>query len=410
MSGNGTHGGQGKHMARIRSILPLLVVAGVLATGAASFLVRAQAATGATRPCAPGKESSPECNKALGEVVQKAVIGLLEAENARKVDAYRLAMAASLARRDTADALLAASAYARMVENRDGVGAKQVAVPAELASQALLARALERAPDDAKILAAATWGNCVDAAAACPGDAARARLQQLEPDNALGWLLEFIREDARGHKAQARAALARAARAPTFRDYVDPVFASMLREALADPTVITLTPAELLDGRKQGIAPAQAQRLAKFIDSTDAYGEYTPVGAALRDACDPSAAARDDAALRADCRALLERMDASGSGIGTRMRVRFLLARLATGPDDKARLQARRREINWLFEVGHWFDHVDGGGYGAAMDTDIADILAGVDQFERLQHYAAARGLAMPPDYRDRVDKREGGK
>jgi hypothetical protein len=315
-------------------------------------------------------------------------------EGMRHLDGYRVALATSLARQDTPDGLLAAATAVTLVELESPLP-QPVGVPAALASSALLARATTLAPGDARIAyAAAKLDACKDAAP-CPADAALAHLLEIDGDNAAAWLAQFERATARNDAATARLALARAARAPALRDYVDALEQAVLREWLADATSLPVDPASV----KTALTPMQYGRWFKLTEVSTALLGATAANHPLTRACDPQGAARDDPALRADCRAIAAKMDTAAAGLFTQSQGRFLRARLADDPAGRARLQARARELKWLLHEGRWpvGDDVD----LARMEEELQLRQAGVGDVERRRRIAAARGLAFSPDWRE---------
>ena len=333
---------------------------------------------------------------------EKALVEAGRAENTRRLDRHALGMAAGLAARDTPMALVTAASFANDVESRTAPGAGEVPVPPELASQALLGRALALAPDDPQVLAVAALQTCQSPTSPCAADGAAAKLQALEPDNALGWLAEFDREARRGNAAKAEAALARAAHATHYRDYVDTRSAAMMREVMADPTLMQESAAALAAGFD--FPPEQANRMAKYIEVSWAYPDHSPMRKPMKQACDTN----KDAARLADCRAVGALLDSPQAGFLTQLRASAMVARLAIGPDEKTQALQRRREHYWLLETGKLAWELDEPP-AAAVDEEIAALAGGATEQARRKRVIDARQLAFPPDYRDPYDRGEIG-
>jgi hypothetical protein len=337
--------------------------------------------------CSDGKQDTPDCQAAFAAAMNTPEI----VEKNRRADAYRLALATSLASRNTPDALLASAVAVKWLEVDIAPIRRSVAVPPAMSSAALLARAAALAPADARpwFLAIGTL-RCAPVDAPCAKDAAIARLLQVDPDNAAAWLLSFQREAERGDAAAARASLARAARAPVFRDYVDAIDQVVLREWLSDPTELRVGPHE----SKSTLTEAQFARWNKLFESTTSFG--TPGDYYLAKACDPASAAKDDPALQADCRAIGAMKDTAGAGLFSQSQGRFLQMRLATDPAERERFEVGVREIRWLIHEGSWGETAD----PAKIEEEIAMRLAGTGDVAIRRHIAAARGLVFSPDWR----------
>jgi hypothetical protein len=312
--------------------------------------------------------------------------------NGRRLDEYHVALATSLARKGTVDALLAAAAAVKPMEY-DFSMPRQVDLPPELTSTALLARATALAPGDARTWFAAARLNPCEEAAPCPADTALARLLQVDPDNAAAWLMELERATERADAPAARAALARAARAPAYRDRIEAMEQVVLREWLDDATILAFDPATA----QTAATPAQYSRWFKLFEAWTAFMVMEPGGYPLTQACDPAGAAKDDTAARADCLAIARMMDTDASSLLAQSHGRFLQARLATDPVERSRLEARRNEIKWLVHEGR--GPIPADIDPVKMEEEIAQRLAGIGELERLRSSVAARGLVFPPDW-----------
>jgi hypothetical protein len=337
--------------------------------------------------CGDGKARTPECKAAFEATMNAPDI----VENTRRMDSYRLELATSLARRNTVDALLASAAAARWLEI-DSPLPRPVVAPPAMATSALLARAEALAPADARVLyTTVLWSRCKPGESNCAMDAAIARLLQVDADNAAAWLMRFQRDSELGDTASARASLTHAAQAPAYRDYSDVVVQDVLGEWLSDPTEMRARPGE-------STSPLTASQFARWYKLFEAStliiggpGDYY-----LARACDPTAAAKDDPALQADCRAIGSKQDIAGASLFSQSQGRFLQMRLATDAAERERFEVRRREIMWLIHEGSWNEVPD----PAKVEEEIAMRLAGVGDVAIRRHIAAARGKVFTPDWR----------
>jgi hypothetical protein len=112
-------------------------------------------------------------------------------------------------------------------------------------------------------------------------------------------------------------------------------------------------------------------------------------------ACDPAGAAKDAVALQADCRAVAAKMDSADAGLFVQLQGRMLLARLASDPVERERLEIRQREVRWLIHEGAWREVPEPG----MVEEEIAMRLAGAGEMAVRRHIAAARGRAFSPDW-----------
>jgi hypothetical protein len=306
------------------------------------------------------------------------------ATNMQVLDDYHVALARSLAASDGVDSVLAAAFVAEGVEM-----SSPSSLPPQLASATLFARAGHMAGTDAAVWFALAERGCANDATPCAADAARARLLELDGDNAAAWMLEFERQDGRGDAVAARSALARAAHAPAYRDYADTLDLRLLRAQLDDPTQIEY----VVEPELPGLDANAHARFWKLLDSHEMVGTHAL--SALSRACDPQGAAANDAALQADCRAIGAREATPGASLFSQSHGVFLQWRLARDEGERAILAERRRELRWLLDSS--------GGPAAGKDlprwieAEIEDRLAGVGDVEHRRRIVAARGLVFPP-------------
>jgi hypothetical protein len=221
-----------------------------------------------------------------------------------------------------------------------------------LLGAALLARALpnqpkmldyhhliERAAADAQAGPAVTWAQLADCDAkggACPNADALAKLQQQAPDNAAVWLL-VLGQDARNNDDDAeRAALAKAAAASDYDDYLGTSLQALAYAANALPP-----PADVLNaGGPLASSPAGVQAMIVFgVGSAQPLPGFQ-VAAKL---CDKS---KDDDALRAECLKLGKTLE---WGSGALARSLGLHLRETLSDDEATRTDAKnaRRDLVW---------------------------------------------------------------
>jgi hypothetical protein len=323
---------RGLSVLKVLSVTPIrwfLISLALVTTAAGTFTWLRLEAREASTPCTAAPACPPDEEPRSAE----------ETARAKAMHTYRLALARSLARSDDPDALLAAADSVTWAE----VDADAPPTPPELAPAVLLARATRAAPDDARIWFAASANGCEPEEAHCAADDARTRLLVLDADNAAAWLLEFTREQRRGNAAQARAALARAARAPAFRDYGDALRRAVLRETLADPTEYVGVPGDL----PSGWTPAVMARAVKLNNAYVAY--FTgPVNEFVVRACNPAIGAAHDEVLQADCRAIGAAMVVEDAGMTSQTLGLVIQARLANDPSQRESLERRKRDLDWM--------------------------------------------------------------
>jgi hypothetical protein len=183
-------------------ILRIRRLAGFALLGACA-VAHAQAPA-ATPDCGP-KITAAECAQAAAQMQASSV------ELARQV----LPLIESLSRTGDVDSLLAAASFAEIADGGPELFSGPSVLPPALTRDALLARAVVLAPDDAAVWFAVAAESCASRPGDCPADAARERLRELDADNAAVWIREVDRLSAAGARYAARAALPRAARAST---------------------------------------------------------------------------------------------------------------------------------------------------------------------------------------------------
>jgi hypothetical protein len=314
---------------------------------------------------------------------------------AKAHEAQKVAVIAALARRNTAESLLTAAARARVIEDAKGW---HIRLPAGLDSQALLVRATALAGDDAKFWYAAAAYVCPAQATSCIADQARARLQELDPDNAAVDVLEFLHAAEAGRHAEARAALEAAARAPAYRDYHVALRQMLLRESIAAAVPLPRSPDATVSAEHE-------ERMDLDWWSSLAFFILRPDHGALLRTCDPERMPAGDAALRETCRAVGERMADGTAGINAKVRGLVFLSHFDPDPARRAEWTVRRREMYWLQLEGHPGKAGSADDYEALTRVDLDNALAGMDEVERARRMVAARGVTMPADYRDATER-----
>jgi hypothetical protein len=226
-------------------------------------------------------------------------------------------------------------------------------------------------------------------------------LQQIEPQNAAVWLLEFQHAAERGRAAEARAALARAAGAPEYRDYEDALYRTVLQVMLAPST-----PARFAYSKRSDTSAEQARRwdadmLGWQVFFRARWEQYRW----LKWTCDVAMGDGDEGMVR-DCNTVARRMDVESSGMQSLQFARGLLPLLATDSDEQAQLVQRRREFSWLSMEGHPGKFVEASSHEAVIDQEVERTLAGMSYLERRRRMVADRGLTFPADYDDHSDDR----
>jgi hypothetical protein len=342
--------------------------------------------------CAPGVALA-----AGDEPVVAAVSGPVVADPAEPVAAagaeralqgsiedFRRALLASLAASDAVDAVLTAALVAENLEF-NSTRESPAPLPKAQASDALFARLAQLAPDHPAVQFALATRAC-GRRGHCAADAARARLREIDPDNAATWLLEFGRQSALAKKAEARAALLRAAQASAYRDYADELALRQLRVLLADPTQLSR-----LDPAMPQLDAAAQTRMVKMLDADMALG-IPPHVFPLARACDPAGEARGDLALQAACRTIGALEAAPGSSWISQTNGVLLQWRLARDDAERVALDARRtglRDLSAHLRAEH--------DWARWLAQEIDGRLAGVGDVERRRRELATHAPVPKP-------------
>jgi hypothetical protein len=232
------------------------------------------------------------------------------------------------------------SVLALRVEARPLLGAALLArplhdMPDMLGYHELLRRAAA-APDAGAAVAWAQLADCDAKAQTCPNADAVARLEQLAPDNAAVWLLALGQDARKDDRDAAREALAKAAAASAYDDYL-----GVSLQALAYAVATLPPPPDTL---------ATVGPLASSPDGVQAMivfgvGSAQPLPGFQLAArmCDEG---KDDDALRADCLKLARTLE-WGSGALARSLGLHLRETLSDDPAQQADAQRARRSLVW---------------------------------------------------------------
>lgn len=221
----------------------------------------------------------------------------------------------------------------------------QPPVDSQLQRDRLIRRARSVAGDDALVW----WtlaGDCPASAAACDRTSALARLREIEPDNALVWLVD-LPNDSADEAAALDAALAWAAHATRFdMHYVERAsrYADLLGPIEPPASLLAAVPREFF-------VPATADGVQTMVALSFVLGEAVPPIAPIMGAC-KAAASRPGSARHTSCRAIADTLaNTSDSLLGARIGSRLKLALAAPGSERDA-AETAQRKLAWLWEAG----------------------------------------------------------
>ena len=306
---------------------------------------------------------------------------LLDEHHAQRLQALRRHMATLLTKGDARSQL----DYAMLSWLAGGGGEDAAAIALRMArANKAIARASAADPDDAM----AAWLEAVACSDArlCDKAAARRRLQALEPDNMLVWMLEL--EAAALSPRQLDAVLARMAASRDLPDIYDRTtlrsFDALQRAGLPEPDARVVRMLET-DPFRRGAASSQARQ----------YGEaMTTAGLALPSPFGVSNACRDpmSSERRSACLGVMGRLADSGNllfeGLATGRMVD-----LTKGTPAEAQWLERRRQHQWRVAAAP-----------TQMDARILDLrmrMNEVDAFDALQAMLG-RPVVPPPGWKPR--------
>jgi hypothetical protein len=236
--------------------------------------------------------------------------------------------------------------------------------------------ARDRSPDDVLL----AWIELENCPGPCDADAARARLQRLEPDNAAAWLQAFDAAWLAGDERLARAHLARAARSERFSYHFEEL-GLLLQDATTALPVPAPTPAQLraLD------MPAGSS--ADDVTAGAVFGHAVIVISGLPRLHEACGRPGLEPAAYADCHGTLLHL-ARSRDLLSRMIGTSQLSRLTAGTPGQAQWQAAWRRLRWL--------HAQSAGF----DSDSADYIRGAWQsgeVAALEALLRANGVPLEP-------------
>lgn len=251
----------------------------------------------------------------------------------QKLDQYRHDQINLLALRPDAESLLAAT----LLADADADDKRR---PAALKSPALLKRAQAAGAESALVWWVSAAAECHAAPKACPSAQVLQKLESLDAENAAVWLLSLWHAQQANDAPAARAALTSAAQARRYNDF----FGSLVNVIYQAQDVLPMSD-DLLNATGSD-ASVDGFRLLNAANY--ALAKVTLPGArALADACKTSEP--PDAALSADCVAVAEKMENSGS-LFARSAGLALHESLLAGDADRGALQARKRQQAWQMQ------------------------------------------------------------
>lgn len=209
----------------------------------------------------------------------------------------------------------------------------------------LIHRARRLAGDDALVWWSLAY-DCPASAAACDRTAALARLREIDPDNALVWLVDLpggTPDDA----AALDATLEQAARATRFdMHYVERAarYAELLGPIEPSASLLAAIPTEFL-------VPATADGVQMMVALGFVLGQSVPAITPITNTC-KAAAAHPGSARHTSCRAIAGTLaSTSDSLLGARIGSNLQLALAAPGAERDA-AGATQRKLAWLWEAG----------------------------------------------------------
>ncbi|MDR3387214.1 MAG: hypothetical protein P4L92_09195 [Rudaea sp.] len=208
--------------------------------------------------------------------------------------------------------------------------------PPALQSPALLKRAQTAGAENALVWWVTAAFDCHESNKNCPLPETLQKLESIDAENAAVWTLSLWHAQQAKDAPAARAALASAAQAKNYNDH----FGALIDDIYQAEGVLPIS-TEVLNATGQNVS-ADGYRLISAAGI--AAGVALPGYFALNDICkgtDPS-----DTALVADCLAVAQKMELSGSINSQNAGLSLKMAMLPAGPElDAAR--ARQRVLSW---------------------------------------------------------------
>jgi hypothetical protein len=208
--------------------------------------------------------------------------------------------------------------------------------PAALKSPALLKRAQTVGSDKALVWWVTASADCHVAIKSCPQAETLQKLETLDGENAAVWALSLWRAQQAKDAPGARAALASAAQAKKYDDY----FGALIDDLYEAAGILPMS-TELLNASGQNVSDSGYRLISA---AGIAAGMVQTEGAAIRDAC--KGADMKDETLIADCVAVAQKMELSGSINAQNMGLSLKMALLPPGPERDA-ARSRQRALAW---------------------------------------------------------------
>lgn len=301
----------------------------------------------------------------------------------QKLEQYRHDQINLLALRPEAELLVAATLLA-------DADADDKSRPTALKSPALLKRA-----QDAGATAPLVWwvsaaADCHVAPKSCPSADVLQKLENLDAENAAVWLLSLWRAQQANDAPAARAALVSAAQAKRYNDYFGALVNAIYHAQEILPMSNDLLNATGTDASVDGYRLLTAATLA--------VSKVTlPAAAALAEACKPAEPA--DAALVADCIAVAEKMESSGS-LFARSAGLALHERLLEPGAALDAVKARKRTQAWLMQsMGALAARL--ASEGGVTRTYVRALGESGDEFAAVSAVLRSEGVSRepPPDW-----------
>ena len=283
----------------------------------------------ATPAVAPAPEASPAPEAAPEVAAAPLLAAAPEMTSEQRLTQFRRDQINLLALRGDAGSLLAAALMASA-----DTGDKHR--PVALKSPALLKRAQTAGPDDALVWWVSAAADCHGANKTCPLPETLQKLESIDGENAAVWTLSLWRAQQAKDAPAARAALASAAQAKRYDDR----FGTLIADIYQANGILPIS-AEVLNATGQNVS-ADGYRLISAAGTAAAVAlpGYAAIGAACKDV-DVS-----DTALVADCLAVAQKMELSGSINSQNVGLSLKMALLPAGPDRDA-ARTRQRALSW---------------------------------------------------------------
>jgi hypothetical protein len=278
---------------------------------------------------APADQAQPAPETAPAPVPEAAAPIAPEMTLEQKLTQFRRDQINLLALRGDAGSLIAAALMA-------GADSDDKRRPVALKSAALLKRAQTIAPDNVLVWWVTASADCSAATKTCPHPETLQKLEAVDGDNAAVWALSLWRAQQGNDAPAARAALASAAQAAKYNDY----FGAVIDDLYEAAGILPIS-ADLLNATRQNVS-ASGFRLISAAGTAAAMVQTE--GAAIRAACKTVDAS--DAALLADCVAVAQKMELSGSINSQNNGLSLKMALLPPGPERDA-ARSRQRALAW---------------------------------------------------------------